>query len=126
VFTVDGLDVAAAYATRVTAANAVFTEPAFVLNQQGYYSPTPINMGATTDDVYLAFYTTGAAAAGMANITVTVNGVNCQLYYAGASGYTGIDQIDVLLPHSLAGSGTVPLQVTAGKIMANTAEIVIQ
>ncbi len=97
-----------------------------MLNQQGYYSPTPINMGAATDNVYLAFYTTGAAAAGMANITVTVNGVNCPVLYAGASGYTGIDQIDCQMPHSLAGSGTVPLQVTAGTIVANTGEIVIQ
>ncbi len=126
VFTIDGLGVAAAYATRVTETGTVTTEPAFVLNQQGYYSPTPINMGAATDSVYLAFYTTGAAAAGKGNITVTVNGVNCSVLYAGASGYTGIDQIDVQLPHSLAGSGTVPLQVTAGTIMANTAEIVIQ
>ena len=126
VFTIDGLGVAAAYATRVTTAGAVTTEPAFVLNQQGYYSPTPINMGAATDNVYLAFYTTGAAAAGLANITVTVNGVNCPVLYAGASGYTGIDQINVQLPHSLAGSGTVALQVTASKIAANTVQIVIQ
>jgi uncharacterized protein (TIGR03437 family) len=126
VFTIDGLGVAAAYATRVTAAGVVTTEPAFILNQQGYYSPTPINMGSATDKVYLAFYTTGAAAAGIGNITVTVNGVNCSVLYAGASGYTGIDQIDVQLPASLAGSGTVALQLTAGTIMANTAEIVIQ
>ncbi len=126
VFTIDGLGVAAAYATRVTSAGGQTIEPAFILNQQGYYSPTPINMGAATDNVYLAFYTTGADAAGIGNITVTVNGVNCSVLYAGASGYTGIDQIDVQLPNSLAGSGTVALQLTAGTIMANTAEIVIQ
>lgn len=126
VFTVDGLGVAAAYATRVTSAGAVTIEPAFVLNPQGYYSPTPINMGAATDNVYLAFYTTGAAAAGMGNISVTVNGVSCPVLYAGASGYTGIDQIDCQMPHSLAGSGTVPVQVTAGSLMSNTVEIDIQ
>ena len=101
-------------------------EPAFILNQQGYYSPTPINMGASTDNVYLAFYTTGAAAAGMGNISVTLNGVACQLYYAGPSPYTGVDQINVLLPHSLAGSGTVELLVTAGTQMSNGTQIVIQ
>jgi uncharacterized protein (TIGR03437 family) len=125
-FTVNGLGVAAAYATRVSATGTVTTEPAYVLNAEGSYSATPINMGSATDKVYLTIYATGVEAAGLGNVSVTVNGVNTPVLYAGYGGYSGVDQINVQLPASLAGSGTVALQVTASKIAANTVQIVIQ
>jgi uncharacterized protein (TIGR03437 family) len=83
-------------------------------------------MGSATDKVYLTIYATGLEAAGLGNVTVTVNGVNTPVLYAGYGGYSGVDQINVQLPASLAGSGTVALQVTASKIAANTVQIVIQ
>ncbi len=125
-FTVNGLGLAAAYATRVSATGAVTTEPAFGLNAQRSYSATPINMGSATDKVYLTIYATGVQAAGIANVAVTVNGVNVSVLYAGYGGYSGVDQINVQLPASLAGSGTVALQVTASGIAANTVQIDIQ
>ena len=85
----------------------------------------PINLGAATDKTYLAFYATGVQAAGLANVTVTVNGVTPVLY-AGNGGYPGIDQINVQLPASLAGSGTVELQLTASGTAANTVQVAIQ
>lgn len=127
-FTVDGLSVAAAYIQRVSASGSQTIEPAFTLNQQGYYSPAPMSMGSATDSVYLSFYATGAAAAGAANIKVTVNGVNCPVLYAGTAGFAGVDQIVVQIPNanSLGGAGTVPLMLTAGTLQSNTVEIVIQ
>jgi len=125
-FTVNGLGLAAAYATRVSATGAVTTEPAFALNAQGSYSAAAINMGSSTDKVYLTIYATGVAAAGMGNVTVTVNGVTTPVLYAGYGGYSGVDQINVQLPASLAGSGTVAVQVTASGIQANTVQIDIQ
>ena len=83
-------------------------------------------MGTATDKVYLAIYATGLQAAGLANVAVTVNGVSTQVLYAGNAGFSGVDQINVLLPASLAGSGTVALQVTASGIAANTVQIAIQ
>jgi uncharacterized protein (TIGR03437 family) len=83
-------------------------------------------MGSATDKVYLAFYATGVHAAGLANVTVTVNGDNAPVSYAGNGGYPGIDQVNVLLPASLAGAGTVDLQLTASGIAANPVQIVIQ
>jgi uncharacterized protein (TIGR03437 family) len=62
----------------------------------------------------------------MAIVSVTVYGVSAQVVYAGSSGFTGVDQINVLLPASLAGSGTVALQVTAAGIAANAVQIAIQ
>jgi uncharacterized protein (TIGR03437 family) len=83
-------------------------------------------MGATPDKVYLTLYATGVAGAGLANVAVTVNGVSTPVLYAGSAGYAGVDQVNVQLPASLAGSGTVALQLTAGGILANTVQIAIQ
>jgi uncharacterized protein (TIGR03437 family) len=101
-------------------------EPAYAVNAQGSFSAAPLNMGAATDKVYLAIYATGVQAAGMANVTVTVNGVSTPVLYAGSAGFSGVDQINVQLPASLAGSGTVALQVTASGLAANTVQIAIQ
>ena len=101
-------------------------EPAYALNAQGSFSAAPINMGSATDKVYLAFYATGVQAAGLANVAVTVNGVSTPVLYAGYAGYSGVDQVNVLLPASLAGSGTVALQLTASGIAANTVQVAIQ
>jgi uncharacterized protein (TIGR03437 family) len=125
-FTVNGNGLAAAFAVRVSSSGTQITEPAFILNPQGSYSATPINMGSATDKVYLSFYATGVQAAGLANVAVTVNGVSTPVLYAGYGGYNGVDQINVLLPASLAGSGTVALQLTASGIAANTVQIAIQ
>jgi uncharacterized protein (TIGR03437 family) len=126
VFTVNGNGLVAAYAVRVSSSGTQTVEPAYAVNAQGSFSAAPINMGAATDQVYLAIYATGVQAAGMANVTVTVNGVSTQVVYAGSAGFTGVDQINVLLPASLAGSGTVALQVTAAGIAANAVQVAIQ
>jgi uncharacterized protein (TIGR03437 family) len=126
VFTVNGNALLAGYAVRVSSDGTQTTEPAYAVNAQGSFSAAPINMGAASDQVYLTIYATGVQAAGMANVAVTVNGVNTQVLYAGPSPYSGVDQINVLLPASLAGSGAVALQVTASGTAANPVQIAIQ
>ena len=87
---------------------------------------SPINMGSATDQVYLVLYATGMDAASATNVQVTVGGVNCMVEYSGSQGlFTGLDQINVLLPASLAGKGTVEVQLTANGVAANAAQIVI-
>jgi uncharacterized protein (TIGR03437 family) len=125
-FTVNGNGLVAGYATRVSSSGTQTVEPAYAVNPQGSFSAAPINMGSATDKVYLTFYATGVQAAGAANVTVTVNGVSTQVLYAGSAGYSGVDQINVMLPASLAGSGTVALQLTASSILANTVQVAIQ
>jgi uncharacterized protein (TIGR03437 family) len=126
VFTVNGNGLLAGYAVRVSSTGTQTVEPAYAVNAQGSFSAAPINMGSATDNVYLTIYATGVQAAGLANVAVTVNGVATPVLYAGSSGYAGVDQINVQLPASLAGSGTVALQVTASGIAANTVQIAIQ
>jgi uncharacterized protein (TIGR03437 family) len=101
-------------------------EPAYALNAQGSFSTAPIDMGAAADKVYLTIYATGVQAAGLANVAVTVNGVSTPVLYAGNAGFAGVDQVNVQLPASLAGSGTVALQLTASGIAANTVQIAIK
>ena len=125
-FTVNGTGLLAGYALRVSSTGTQTVEPAYALNAQGSYSAAPINMGSATDKVYLTIYATGLQAAGLANVTVTVNGVSTPVLYAGYGGYVGVDQVNVQLPASLAGSGTVALQLTASGISANSVQIAIQ
>ena len=88
---------------------------------------SPINMGASTDTVYLSLYGTGIQAAGTSGVQVTVNGVNAPVVFAGAQGLTpGLDQVNVQLPASLACKGNVNLQLTGGGIAANPVQITIQ
>ena len=126
VFTANGNSLLVGWAIRVSSTGTVTEEMALVANADGSYTAAPINMGAATDKVYLAFYATGVQAAGLANVAVIVNGVTTPASYAGNGGYPGIDQINVLLPASLAGSGTVTLQLTASGIAANAVQVAIQ
>ena len=125
-FTANGNSLLVGWAIRVTSGGTVTVEAALTANADGSYTSAPINMGAATDKVYLAFYATGVDAAGLANVAVTVNGVTAPVLYAGNGGYPGIDQVNVMLPASLAGSGTVTLQLTASGIAANAVQVAIQ
>ncbi len=95
------------------------------MNSDGTIVATPINVGS--GNVTLSLYGTGLRAAGLANVTATVNGVSAPVTYAGAQpSYPGLDQVNISLPASLAGSGMVPVVVTAGGVAANTVWIAIQ
>lgn len=57
---------------------------------------------------------------------MTANGVNAPVIFAGNEGYAGVDQVNVQLPATLAGSGTATVQLTASGIPANTVQVAIQ
>jgi uncharacterized protein (TIGR03437 family) len=94
----------------------------------GACTPVPINLGSNTDQVYLELFGTGIRGAGGASaVTVKVGNTVCQVSFAGAQGtYFGLDQVNVALPHSLAGSGTVNVALTAAGQSANTVTVAIQ
>jgi uncharacterized protein (TIGR03437 family) len=126
-FTLNGSGLAAAEAIRVSAAGAQTYEPVFQTTSGASFAASPINMGSSSDQVYLVLFGTGIQAAGLAGTTVLVNGVNTQVLYAGSQNlFPGLDQVNVLLPASLAGKGTVEVQLTAGGVAANAVQIVIQ
>jgi uncharacterized protein (TIGR03437 family) len=96
------------------------------VNSAGAVIANPINLGSASDQVYLELYGTGIQAAGTSNVEVTVGGTKVPVQYAGKSSFEGEDQVNILLPHSLAGAGNVTVQVTASGIAANPVQITIQ
>ena len=74
--------------------------------------------------VYLVLYGTGI---GTSSVTATIGGVNATVAYSGSQGtYPGLDQINLLIPPSLAGKGRVNVVVTAADKPSNPVYIVIQ
>jgi uncharacterized protein (TIGR03437 family) len=81
----------------------------------------PIDLSA--GDVYLALYGTGVRNhGGIENVIVTAGGERAAVFYAGPQNqYPGLDQINVLLPRTLAGRGTVPVLLSIGGRSSNQA-----
>jgi uncharacterized protein (TIGR03437 family) len=92
----------------------------------------PINLGSSTDQAVLVLFGTGIRGADASNVTVTVGTVQGTVLYAGAQGngaptsYYGLDQVNVLLPRSLIGSGVVNVVLKVGGLAANTVTVDIQ
>ena len=80
----------------------------------GNCMPQALSLGADSDQVIIELYGTGIRhISSLSVLTATVNGQNVPVVYAGAQGqYPGLDQVNVMLPHSLAGSGQVSLVLT--------------
>jgi uncharacterized protein (TIGR03437 family) len=126
-FTLNNAGLATAYAVRVASNGTQTAQQIYSMDSSGAITPTPINMGSAGDQVYLILYGTGIAAAGTANTKVTVNGVNAPVLFAGPQGGSpGLDQVNILLPASLAGQGNVNLQLTAAGVAANPLQITVQ
>jgi uncharacterized repeat protein (TIGR01451 family) len=104
-----------------TVANAAKLNPG-----SNTFNANPINLGTTTDQVYLVLYGTGIRHA--ASLTATLNGVSVPVVYFGAQGaYPGLDQINLgPLPASLAGAGLVNLVITVDGQVANTVTVSFQ
>lgn len=110
-FTLSNAGLAAAAVLRVSADGTQTVQPANVMCAAGSFVPNPINMGSATDTVYLTLFGTGLQAAGMANVKVTVGGVNAPVVYAGPQGnFAGLDQVNVQLTAS--GVAANPVQIT--------------
>jgi uncharacterized protein (TIGR03437 family) len=76
----------------------------------------------------LVLYGTGIQnRAALSDVTVTIGSHTLPVTYAGAAPkYAGEDQVDVLLPASLAGSGTVNVTVSVSGAVSNVVTVEIQ
>ncbi|MFN7927363.1 MAG: choice-of-anchor V domain-containing protein [Blastocatellia bacterium] len=85
----------------------------------------PIEWKDANDQLYLVLYTTGVRQRSqLSNVLVTVKGASQQVVYAQAHDtYAGLDQINVLLDRSLAGSGDTNVVLTVDGVAANTVKI---
>lgn len=89
---------------------------------------TPITLAADGTIVVVSFYGTGIRnVSGAEQVTATINGTALEVLYAGAqSEYPGLDQVNVKLPPSLAGSGEVDVTLTIAGKPANTVRLNIR
>jgi uncharacterized protein (TIGR03437 family) len=125
IFTENGTGAGVAAAESLTIVNGVQTYEKIYTCSGGTCSATPISLA--NGQVYLILYGTGISGAGQSAVSVTIGGQTYPIEFAGAlSEFVGLDQVNVLLPSSLAGSGTVPVQVIVSGVASNSAMIDIQ
>jgi uncharacterized protein (TIGR03437 family) len=88
----------------------------------------PINLDSAADNVFLTLFGTGLRnRSSLGAVSVKIGGVNVDTFYAGAQGsFVGLDQLNVLLPRSLAGRGNVVVDVTVDGVTANRLLVAIQ
>jgi len=86
---------------------------------------SPVDLGLSTDAVTLKFYAYGVSDA--SEVHVQIAGEEVPVVYAGASGYfSGLDEVMVQLPRSMAGRGAVGVTLTADGQSAKPIEIRLQ
>ena len=129
-FLFQGTNIVAAYITRAKADFSQTNENIYAYNSSGALVAAPIDLGPATDQVYLILYGTGVRghSAASNSVMATAGGVSLPVSYAGAqnTAYPGLDQVNVLLPRSLAGKGDVTIQVTVDGQAAEPGHVTIQ
>ncbi|SPF41715.1 hypothetical protein SBA4_2780007 [Candidatus Sulfopaludibacter sp. SbA4] len=102
---------------------------AFVYTFQGNaatgFTPFPIDLGASTDQVVLELYGTGIRGrSSLANVLCKIGSTTVPVSYAGlAPGSVGEDQVNILLPPSFRGSGNASVAITVDGQAANVVTI---
>jgi uncharacterized protein (TIGR03437 family) len=87
----------------------------------GTGSCVPLGLNLSAGPAALVLYGTGIRnAAALSAVTVTVGNQTLPATYAGpATGFEGLDQVNVLLPPSLAGTGIVNVSVSVAGTVSN-------
>ena len=100
-------------------ANGQYFQDAFACAGSAGCTPQPLSIGAS-DTVVVEFFGTGFRhLSSSAALTVRINGQAVPFQYAGAQGDIGLDQLNVQLPYSLAGSGQVNLVLSVQDTVDN-------
>jgi len=123
-----GTGVAAATAIVTNAGNPQFQSPVIVFQCSGSNcTSVPIQLGVDTP-IYVTFYGTGIRnLSSLANVSVTIHGVNVPVLYAGPTpGFTGLDQVNVALTLNLRSSGESNVVLTVDGQTSNTVTINVQ
>ena len=126
-YSANGNGAGAAAATFTRASAPAVAAPVFACQAGVALSclSAPIPASTATDTVYVTLYGTGIR--GAQKVQVFVAGQPAPLLYAGAQGqYQGLDQINISLPASLAGTGEASVYVVADGQTSNMTTIHIQ
>lgn len=95
---------------------------------RGLNVPIPIDLGPESNQVYLVIFGTGFRNRNsLGAVTATIGGTPASVIYAGTQGQlVGLDQLNVLVPRSLAGRGDVDIVITIDGQIANTTKVNIK
>jgi uncharacterized protein (TIGR03437 family) len=117
----DGQGVPAAVGLRVKANGAQSYEAVAQLNGTRF-SPLPIELGPTGEQVFLVLYGTGIRF--KQTITASIGGVEANVLFTGAvAGLAGLDQVNLALPRALIGRGEIEVVLRVDGVNANTVRI---
>jgi trimeric autotransporter adhesin len=96
--------------------------------QVGSCQPVPLDLGAATDQMFLQLYGTGMRGrSSLAAVTARIGGADAAVEYADeVSGLVGLDQVNLRVPHSLAGRGQVDIILTVDGKTANAVRVNIR
>lgn len=125
----DGRGPAAAVVQRVRTDNSQSYEPVVRFDATtNRFVTVPITLGPESDRVFLLLFGTGLRyRSAVSNVKVYVGGVEAIVTDALAQPeYAGLDQINALLPRSLAGRGEVDVVVTVDGRITNQVRVQIQ
>jgi uncharacterized protein (TIGR03437 family) len=122
-----GNGVAAALALRQASDGTQTAVPVFQC-PNGACVSAAMDLGASSDLLVVEFYGTGIAGrSSLTNVVASANGIPLQVLYAGTqSQFPGLDQVNVIVPRSLAGAGEVPVILTVDGQTANVVTINIK
>jgi uncharacterized protein (TIGR03437 family) len=116
IFSVMPSGIAAAWVTRFKADGSTSVEPVFRLDSGSKtVVAVPIDLGPATDEVYLSLLGTGIRnRPDLGSIQIFLGRQSPLALYAGPqSAYTGVDQINLVLPRALAGSGMTAILISS-------------
>jgi len=87
----------------------------------GVPSCVPLGVDLSSGPTALVLYGTGIRnVASISDVMVTIGSQALPVTYAGpVEGYDGLDQVNVMLPQSLAGTGILQMSVSVGGIVSN-------
>lgn len=120
----NGQGAAAAVAIRASGEGEPQYEPVaqFDAAQQRFVT-RPLTFGPSSEQLYLALFGTGLRYR-RSNAVVRIGGIETPALFAGAQGgFTGLDQINVLVPRALAGRGEVEVTVTVDGRTSNPVRV---
>lgn len=131
VFSADatGQGVAAATITRIKANGQRSDEAVASFNPVvNRIVPVPINLGPEGEQVYLIVYGTGwRHREDDTQVTAHIGNQQVRAAFAGAQpNFAGLDQVNILIPRSLKGSGDVDVKITFDGKTTNTVRIRVQ
>ncbi len=123
-----GRGLASANALRIKSGGAQSYEPIGRFDpQQSKFVPMLIDLGPTTDQVFLILYGTGIRkSSGLGAVRATIGGVNAEVLFAGAQGgFAGLDQANLRIPRNV-GNGELDVVITVDGKVSNAVRIAVK